>query len=286
MAAKRDEPARRLQSLERWIQEWADEEGETAGRLRRRIAVIALAAMLEATASKDGDPRFVFKGGSALELRFARQARVSRDVDLAFRGPIEDAIDLLRGAVQGGWGPFSARVRDPEPLTIPWVGVAGLRVDVALSYASRPFITLSLELVTSAVDDVEHVVALSLDPVGLVGPQEIPCLSLRYQIAEKLHACSDPLDGVRENDRVWDLMDLMLIEDLTTVGAELGAVRAACVDVFEQRDRHTWPPVISPSKSWPLAWDRLVAEHDFHVTSLKDAVDRINALVGRIESGR
>ena len=286
MARESREPARKLPGLERWIHEWAETEGETAARLRRRIGVVALAAMLEASTTENGAPRFLFKGGSALELRFARQARVSKDVDLAFRGPFDQAIDHLREAVHLEWGPFSARVKDPEPLTIPWAEVEGLRVDVALFYAGRPYNTLSVELVTSTVDDVDLVTAISLDPVGLTSPESIPCLSLRYQVAEKLHACSDPLDGLRENDRVWDVMDLILIEDLSFVGADLAAVRAACADVFEQRDRHPWPPVVSPSKSWPLAWERLVAEHDFKVTILDDAVDRVNAFIERIESER
>lgn len=284
MAPESREPARKLPGLERWIHEWAEAEGETAGRLRRRIGVVALAAMLEGSTTEDGAPRFLFKGGTALELRFTRQARVSKDVDLAFRGPFEQAIDQLREAVRNEWGPFSARVKDSEPLTIPWAEVEGLRVAIVLFYAGRPYNTLSVELVTSVVGDVDLVTAVSLDPVRLTGPDHIPCLSLRYQVAEKLHACSDPLDGLRENDRVWDLMDLILIEDLSPVGADLAAVRAACVDVFEQRDRHPWPPVISPSKSWPLAWERLVAEHDFEVVSLDDAVDHVNAFIERVES--
>ncbi len=280
----RKRPARRLQALDRWIHDWAGSEGETAGRLRRRIGVIALGAMLERSITDDGEPRFLVKGGSALELRFTRRARVSKDVDLVFRGAVDEAIDHLHQAVEDGWEPFTARVRDPEPLTIPWSGVAGLRVDVQLFYIDRPFITLSLELVTSAVVDVEHVATISLAPVGLTGPETIPCLSLRYQVAEKLHACSDPLDGARENDRAGDLMDLILIEDLTDLDTELAEVREACVEVFEHRDRQPWPPVVRSAAGWPAMWRSLVEVHDFSVTGIDEAVGRVNALIADIDA--
>ncbi len=61
----------------------------------------------------------------------------------------------------------------------------------------------------------ESVLALRLDPVGLLSAEPIPRLSLPYQVAANLHACTDPLDGVRMNDRVGDLLDPILVEELS-----------------------------------------------------------------------
>ena len=52
-----------LQGLERWITEWARNDGLQAGRLHRRIGIIAFAAMIDA--ADGGETRFVFKGGAA-----------------------------------------------------------------------------------------------------------------------------------------------------------------------------------------------------------------------------
>jgi hypothetical protein len=38
--------------------------------------------------------------------------------------------------------------------------------------------------------------AIGFEPRG-----PVYCLSLRCQIAQKIHACTDPLDGDRDNDR-------------------------------------------------------------------------------------
>lgn len=53
-------------------------------------------------------------------------------------------------------------------------------------------------------DEIEHVPAKSLDHVGLTGPDTIPCVAVRWQVAQKLHACTEVFDD-RENDRFRDL---------------------------------------------------------------------------------
>lgn len=40
--------------------------------------------MLDAARDRHGEPLFVVKGGSALELRYESQARATRDIDLEF----------------------------------------------------------------------------------------------------------------------------------------------------------------------------------------------------------
>lgn len=284
MSPSRSRPAASLPGLERWISEWADESTETASRLRRRIGVLALAAMLDRCVDEAGLSLFALKGGSALEMRFLADARVSRDVDLVYRGPVEAAVSSLSDAASRGWGPFTARAMDPEPLSIPWSDVAGARIEVKLRYAGKPYGTLALEVVTGSRGEVEYVDSVSLAPVGLEAPAKVPCLSLRYQIAEKFHACTDPLDPERVNDRAGDLMDLILIEDLVgPSGLDLPSIRSACVEVFRHRDRHPWPPLVVVQPTWPAIWAGIVGDHSFYVADVHRAAGRVNDFITAIE---
>lgn len=283
MTERRDSPAGDVRGLQRWISEWAAATSETQARIQRRIALIAVAAMLEGGHGLQDEPLFVIKGGSALELRYESKARASRDIDVEFRGLIDEIHEAVADSIRAGWSGFSGRVLDPQPLHIPWADVTGLRMDVRLTYLDRPFANVPLEIVTRPTPEIEYVPALRLDPIGLDSPAPIPCLSLPYQIAEKLHACTDPLDGTRANDRVSDLMDLILIEDLSPE-VDLVRTRRACVGVFNERATHPWPPVASSTPQSAQLWDRLVDETDFYVDNLPSALQRVNDLIGAIDS--
>jgi hypothetical protein len=240
--------------------------------------------MLDRCVDDAGLSLFALKGGSALEMRFPADARVSRDVDLVYQGSVEAAVSALSDATSRGWGPFTARTMDPEPLSLPWSDVAGVRIEVKLRYAGKPYGTLALDVVTASLGEVEYVDATSLAPVGLEGPARLPCLSLRYQIAEKLHACTDPLDTERVNDRAGDLMDLILIEDLVgPSGLDLPGIRSACVEVFRHRDRHPWPPLVVVRSTWPAIWAGIVGDHRFHVTDVHRAAGRVNDFITAID---
>lgn len=285
MTTPRDRPARDVRGLQRWISGWAHASPETQARIQRRIALVAIAAMLDGARDPLGDPLFVIKGGSALELRYESKARTTQDIDLEFTGTLDEIHEVVAACVVAGWSGFGGRVLDPQPLSIPWGSVTGQRLSVHLSYLGRPFANVPLEVVTRKSPHVEYVHSLRLDPVGLPSPDPIPCLSLPYQVAEKLHACTDPLDGERTNDRVSDLMDLILIEDLSP-DLDLSDTRMACVAVFEERSTHPWPPVVSFSPQLEQLWNALVADTGFSITSLTDATERVNSSIAEIDRAR
>jgi Nucleotidyl transferase AbiEii toxin, Type IV TA system len=76
-------------------------------------------------------------------------------------------------------------------------------------------------------------------------PPPIPCLSIPYQMAQKLHACTDPYDGTgqRGNDQVRDIVDLWLLEPLLAVHDHRD-LRTAVIDTFDRRAKHSWPPAV------------------------------------------
>lgn len=247
--------------------------------------MLALAGMLEdVSSSQDDQPAFVFKGGSSLELRYASRARASRDVDLVFTGDLSDLVEVLDRALRSGWRGFTGRMRDPEDLAIPWADITGQRIETKLSFGDKPFSTLILEVTaTHATPEIDYVPALSLANIGVDQPGDIPCLSLAQQVAEKIHACTDPLDGVRVNDRVNDVMDLIIIEDLAEEDLDLAAVRSMCTTIFGERATHTWPPEIAVQPDWPDRWARMVQDNAFYINDVFEAIERANQLVLRID---
>ena len=80
-----------------------------------------------------------------------------------------------------------------------------------------------------------------------------------------------------------DIVNIWLLEALIEPGT-LSAVRAACLDTFRRRQRHSWPPSVNPAASWPQDYALLVAEHPDAPSTLDDAVEYVAQLIERIDS--
>ncbi len=87
-----------------------------------------------------------------------------------------------------------------------------------------------------------------------VGPrQDEVSLSLRYQIAQKVHASTDPhVPPAFVNDRARDVVDLPLLRTLTeTTGHSSSTeIRAAVEDIFAVRAAEA-EATDAPSRTWP-----------------------------------
>ena len=90
----KDKPPHNRSVLERWLTEASKQTGVAAGRLRRWLGFMVVAAMLdEARHADDGEPLFLVKGGVAMELR----------------------VDTGRGP-RRIWTPLSGRAWMPSPI--------------------------------------------------------------------------------------------------------------------------------------------------------------------------
>ncbi len=244
----RDKPPHNVNVLGRWLTEAAQHDGVAAGRLRRWLGFMVLAAMLDtARHADDGQPLFLIKGGVAMELRFAMSARATKDLDTALRSPISEAADHLDQALRSGFGDFTASRTELEPIR----DTGSQRSTVRIIYRNKPVVSIPIEIAEAeATSGAEYdaVAAKPLDHVGLTGPATVPCMTVRWQIAQKLHACTETFeDG--DNDRFRDLLDLQLLETLVDDDG-WPAVRAACIDVFSERAAHPWPPPITIPDHW------------------------------------
>jgi hypothetical protein len=274
--------------LARLLDDWAKnvEEPVTAGRLRRLVGVIVTIQMLDGLKDEFGIERIAFKGGAALELRFGFRARASADLDGSYRGELSEAVELVDEGVRGGWSGFTGRTTDGK--IIPGTGLTHppIRFSVKLRYKGKDFVTVPMELSPVEGRSLDHLevlpAAVSLEPVQLSDADAIPFLPIRYQLAQKLHACTENTGDERPNQRARDLVDILLIEELALEDDQLPDLRNACVEVFVLRRKQNWPPTVVSWPDWDVIWNRLVETERLDY-SLNDAVVRVQNLVRRID---
>ena len=262
--------------LERLVAHYAQLTGVAPGRVRRWISVMVLLGALDR--SRESDPLFLLKGGVAMELRVGGGARATKDVDLVFFGDPEQLAEALDQDLEEPYSVFDFEREEVES------GSKGLfsRVNVKLLFRGRSWGALKLEVASpdSRVTDSEEVEAIPIDEFGIDGPQMIRCLSLRYQIAQKLHAVTQRFEK-SENDRFRDLIDLIICRDLVV---DLAEVHEACVDTFGARGLHVWPPTLEVPDAWAEPYAALAEEMDFPVTDAGDAAAQVREFISTIDA--
>jgi len=225
--------------------------------------------------------RFTIKGAVALEMRLPYRARATKDIDLIVSGVEDpDLAAVLRDAVEGTFQDFTFRVKG-VPHLMPNDAV---RLQVAIEYRGRSWSTLQVDLSREegGATEVELVEALELEPFGFSTPSALPCLSLRYHIAQKIHGMTQPSnqkDGA--NERFRDLADVLLLRELVE---DLAAVRAACVEVFALRGTHAWPPVLDPPAFWEELYGKLAEGLALSEKRLEEAVPEAQAFIQAIDA--
>lgn len=271
-------PDRHLPSkshLEQLIGRYSRDTGIAADRVRRWVSTMALLGALDRVQADRDLPRFLLKGGVAIELRLRLGARATKDVDVVFRGEPGELVDALDEAFAEPYCDFAFRRGEPADH-----GPHARRFDVRLIYQSRAWATVRLEVSQSEIgaDEAEYIDAISLEDFKLSGPRTIACLPLRFQVAQKLHAVSErPVDRV--NDRFRDLVDLLVLRDLID---DLPALRLACETTFAGRATHVWPPSVNAHASWRVGYARLAREVGLEVVSVDAAATEVQAFVAAI----
>ena len=235
--------------LHKLITEQSKAQSVATKRMVRWVGYMVVAAMLDRVRHPtDGRPLFLIKGGVAMELHLHLGARATADLDTAFRAEVTEIEFYLDNGLRGDFQGFTA-TRSAAQI----VRDTGMhRFQIKLSYLSRAFSTVQLEVAVAEASmgaDIDEVAAKSLAVFGIEGPETVPCLPVRWIIAQKLHACTEVMAD-RDNDRFRDLLDLPLLEELVDAG-DWPDVRAACVELFEGRRKHPWPPEVTIFKNWP-----------------------------------
>lgn len=264
--------------LNQWVDTHARQTGQSVPRVRNWVSYMILGGALERAGFGGEGPKFTIKGGVALELRLRELARATRDLDLVLNHPEADLIEELENALAAPHEGFTFR-RKGEPERMP---NGAVRVQVALQYSGRPWATVQVDVARRELDrtEVDLVDAIDLRPLGLNAPEQLPCLSLRYHIAQKIHAMTLPPEGDRVNDRFRDLVDLLLLRDLVT---DYDTIRDACKEVFTYRDTHAWPPSFEVPEQWVEPFARLAEDVELGTTDIYQAVVDLRAFLYKVD---
>jgi len=257
-------------ALEQLVGRYSKHYQVPQGRIRNWISFMVLASALERVRNESGATAFVVKGGVALELRLRLRARATKDFDAVFRdqfGEMSQILDLALGQPYGDFH-FARRGEIRE------LGGKAKRIEVRVQYRGKSWATVQLEVSAAAGREIEaeRIAATDLSELGLDGPEFIHCLSVRYQIAQKIHAVTTPAWENRPNHRYRDLVDLWLLRH---IGVDAGEVRVACEDVFRAREMHPWPPELHIPAHWATPFARLAGEVGLPTTDVEAAASSL-----------
>lgn len=268
--------------LQRLISDHAQTQQMPPARLQRWLNAMVITAVLDRVRDEKDEPIFLLKGGLAMELRLRLRARVTTDYDAAFRARADQVMDRLDEALAHPWNNFEITRDAPEKVP----NTQATRVRLRLSYKQRSWGSVEVEMAAvegSMGGERDRVPAMLFDPLQIPIPETASCVSLRYQVAQKLHACTEVFERGRENDRFRDVMDVLLVEELIhDVG--LDRVREACLDIFTVRQKHTWPPQVTVYDSWRAPFAALARENGFTPEDMDEAAAALTALIAAIDA--
>jgi hypothetical protein len=283
--------------LDAWIAQAERRLGSDGGRLGWLVASTVVAAALQQAVDEQGEPLFLLKGGTLLQHRLPRLSRATTDLDGLIRGELDGFIEILDAVIVRPWGPCTLRRNPVEVIQVPNRIVKPRRFDVLVQINGVTWRRIQVEISPdegSAGRQGEPLPAPSLAGFGLPTPDHLTGLAMRYQIAQKVHAASDPHDPpTLQNDRARDVVDLLLLRGLIrdTGSPNLAEVKAAILDIFAARAQdalalgyreRTWPARITPYPHWTASFDRAAMSAGMTLW-LGEAVAQANAWLDEID---
>ncbi len=285
--------------LDKWIAQAEHKLGADArdGRLGWLIASSVAVAAVQRVVDADAKPLFLLKGGTWLQHRLNVKARATKDIDGLVRGDIDTFLTELAPVLAMPWGPLTLRRGQVEIVDVPTRVIKPRRFNIHLQLRGVPWRRVQFEIAADEADigqDMEVVTPTPLNAFGLPDPDLLAGIAMRFQIAQKIHAVSDPHDPPTAiNERARDVADLLLLRDLTReVGfPRLTEIRSASIAVFAARAAEAvqlgrtprpWPPTLTTHSHWNNDYQRAAATTDLP-HSLSDAVTAVNAWITEID---
>lgn len=299
LGPKSKEPAN-ARVLNDWIARAERELGDEArgGRLGWLVASSVAIAAVQRAIDDNGRRLFLLKGGTLLQHQLAATARATKDVDGLVRGDIDEFLRSLDDAFREPWGTITLRRGLVETIEVPGRLVKPRRFDVILELRGVTWRRIQFEISGDEAgigDDEEIIVPPPLDGFGLPSAEAIVGIAPRFQIAQKLHAVSDPHDPPNFlNDRARDVVDLILLRDLAiAIGhPNHAAIRRAAMAVFDGRadearsvgrPARLWPPTVIALPHWRGDYERAAASGGVDL-SLGEAVVVVNEWIAQIDN--
>jgi len=273
-------------ALEQRLKDRAAGDGARLARDRKRVAFDRLLARLLMVARGE----WLLKGGFALDLRLQSRARSTKDVDIEWRTGESELLETLLDASGCEMGDFFVFAIERAEAPDDRLG-GSHRFRVSASLAGRPFETFLLD-VGFGSDAAETTETLRTDDLlGFAGiePVEVEAMPLELQVGEKLHAYTRTYEGRRVSTRTKDLIDLVLIAELSTLDAS--TLRREIETIFSIRNTHTAPAALPPPpRDWQAPFRRLAEEVGVPVdlgVGYRHAAQLLNPVLGdKVIAGR
>ena len=237
------------------------------------------------------------KGGTLLQHRLSATARPTKDIDGLVRGNLDAFLLALEDALAEPWGPLTLRRGEVEVVNVPTKIVKPRRFDIIIALRGITWRRIQFEVSADESgigQDFEVIEPPPLSGFGLPDPEALVAIAMRFQIAQKIHAVSDPHEPPESiNDRARDVVDLLLLRDLAaeTGSPTLAEIHAAGAALFDARadeaqqlglPARTWPPTVVGHAHWGDDYKRATAPASVELP-LDAAVAEINAWIGQVD---
>ena len=243
---------------------------ETNVPLARLRKMVAFDRLLARMMGADQSDRWLLKGGLALQVRMLEGVRTTKDIDVLLRESGSDAHRLLVEAAKldlSDW--FDFEVGSSQPMT----SEAGQRVPVRCRLDSREFETFHVDIGVGdpVVAEAESFVVTNLLEFAGVPPTTVRCYPMAQHLAEKIHALTRPHGG-RENSRVKDLVDVVIIAERSELAAQ--QVREAFAATFAARQTHSAPTRLPAfPRAWSPAYRRMAVEVGVNARTFEEGLE-------------
>ena len=296
----KDKIPRSAHILDVWIAQAESRLQSDGGRLGWLVASTVVAAALQAAIGSAGEPLFLLKGGTMLQHRLPGVTRATTDLDGLVRGDLDDFLTELDTVLREPWGPLTFRREKAEMIDIPYKLIKPRRFDLVILLNGVTWRRIQVEVSPdegNAGAEAEQIVPPSLAGFGLPTPDHLVTLTLRYQIAQKVHAVTDPYEPPQYlNDRSRDIVDLLLLRDLVTGSSYplLVDIRTAIVDIFDTRAAEAiatgqppryWPSRLIAYPHWQVSYKK-AAESTGVTLPLEKAVTEVNNWLDEIDAAQ
>ncbi|TQJ49272.1 nucleotidyl transferase AbiEii/AbiGii toxin family protein [Phycicoccus sp. SLBN-51] len=294
----RGKPPNSKAVLDKWLTDAQRETKVANDRLSWLVASTVATAVLQRAVMADGGPRFLLKGGTYINYLLSWEGRTTKDVDGLVRGDLDDFITELDAARTEDWGPFKIDRSEVEEIKVPNKLVNPRRFFLHLQVKGMTWRKIKVEISPdegAAGRDSTPFMPADLKSLGIPTPAQLLGIALRFQIAQKLHACSDPHEPPEyRNERARDVVDLILLRRLEPAVHSLDGetLKEACMDVFAARATEAaqlgrlvrvWPPVVQAHPGWDVDYRSAAAEGGLDL-GMDEAIAEVNAWIDEIDA--
>ncbi|MBI2118375.1 MAG: nucleotidyl transferase AbiEii/AbiGii toxin family protein [Elusimicrobia bacterium] len=236
------------QALEIRLKTISDKDKIPQERLRKWVSFDRFLARFFSTQN----PKWILKGGYAMELRFQMVARATRDIDFSianFKQPTSEKIRdlLIEDSAKDLHDWFHFRIGLPMLELDALYG--GWRYPVTVIVDERTFSKFHVDIGIgdALISNPEWKEGNKILDFAGIPPARIALLPIEQQFAEKLHAYTLP--RVRKNSRVRDLVDMVLLIEQGI--PKISTVAHAIEYNFKRRKTHSIPTVLNaPPDDW------------------------------------